>query len=180
MVFLKGHHISSIVHHKENLKLANLDVSPTSIWSLSVSLFRCDDLLASSADPSKFPIPNSSAASLIVSLLWEVICFFVPPHVRMYAKEGTGTRFASWLLGQPALALVPVEGLKGLGGAQLPAKNTGNSTSDPTQSQLTASLADSLKIGIKAMHTMANDEAGRFFHRNYNYGYPEVGTALSS
>ena len=179
MVFLKGHHISSVVHlYEDNMKLANLDVSLTSIWSLLVSLLRCDDLLASSADPSKFP--NSSAASLTISLLWEIIYFFVPLHVKMYAKEGTGTRFASWLLGQPALALVPMKGLKGLSGAQPPAKNTGNSSSDPAQSQLTASLADNLKIGIKAMHSMANDEARRLFHRNYNYGYPEVGTALSS
>jgi len=149
------HHISSVFHlHKEHIKLPNLDVSLRSIWSLSVSLFR-------------------SAASLIVSLLWETICFFVPHHVKMYAEEGTGTRFASWLLGQPVLSLVPVKGLKGLSGAQPPTKNAGNSTSDPTQSQLTVSLADNLKIGIKAMHSMANDEARRLFHRKYNYGYPE-------
>ena len=180
MVFLKAHYVSSVVHlYEENIKLANLDVSLTSIWSLLVSLFRCDDLLASSADPSQ--LPNSSAASLIVSLLWEIICFFVPLDLKTYAKEGTGARFASWLLGQPVLALVPMKGLKGLSGAQPPAKNMGDTTSDPTQSQFTASLADNLKIGIKAMHTMANDEARRLFHRkSLNYGYPEVRMALSS
>ena len=56
MVFLKAHYISSVVHlYEENIKLANLDVSLASIWSLLVSLFRCDNLLASSADPSQFP-----------------------------------------------------------------------------------------------------------------------------
>jgi len=84
-------------------------------------------------------------------------------------------------LGQPALALVPVKGLKGLSGAQPPTKNMGNTTSDPTQSQISAPLADNLKIGIRAMHTMANDEAKRLFHRKpLNYGYPEVRTALLS
>jgi len=98
--------------------------------------------------------------------------------VKTYAKEGAGTRFASWFSGQPALALVPVKGLKGLGVAQPRAKNMGNTTSDPTQLQLTASLADNLKVGIKAMHTMVNDEARRLFHLNYSYR--EVPTALSS
>lgn len=54
---LKRHHISSVVpYYEKGMKLANLDVSATSIWNLTVSLFRCDDdMLASSADPSKFP-----------------------------------------------------------------------------------------------------------------------------
>jgi len=74
-----------------------------------------------------------------------------------------------------------VKGLKGLSGAQPPAKNMGNTTSDPTQSQFSAPLADNVKIGIKAMHSMANDEARRLFHRRpLNYGYPEVRTAVSS
>jgi len=51
MAFLKGHHISSVVHlYEEVIKRAGLDVSLTSIWSLFVSLFRCDDLLSSSPD----------------------------------------------------------------------------------------------------------------------------------
>jgi hypothetical protein len=103
-------------------------------------------------------IPNSSAASLIVSLLWEVIRFSVPPDVKTYAKNGSRTRFASWLSGQPALALVPVKGLKGL---SFLAKNMDTSTSDAPQSQLTALLADNLRAGFKAMYTVVNDEARR-------------------
>jgi len=147
------HHISSVVHlYEEGIKVAGLDVSLTSIWSLLVSLFR-------------------SAASLIVSLLWDIICFSIPLDVKTYAKKGTGTRFASWLSVQPDLALVPVKGLKGLGIAQPRAKNMGNTTSDP-------SLTDNLKVGIMAMHTVVNDDARRLFHLNYSYC--EVLTALSS
>ena len=115
----------------------------------------------------------------MVSLLWEITCYFTPLDVKTYAKEGT--RFASWLLDQPALALVSVKGLKGLSDAKPPAKNMGSTTNDATRSQLTASLADALKVGIKAMHAMANDEARQLFHRKpLNYNYPEVCTALSS
>jgi hypothetical protein len=47
MTFLKEHCISSAV--EESIKPADLDESLTFIWSLLVSLSRCDGLLSSSS-----------------------------------------------------------------------------------------------------------------------------------
>jgi hypothetical protein len=141
-----------------------------SIRSLLVLFVRFDNRYL---DPQVHLTPHRFAASLIVSLLWEIFVCSLPVDVNTCAEDKTDVRFGLRFAGQPFSIHVPVKVPQGLSGAQM--NNTGNATREPAPSQPVASLPDDLKDGTRPMRTVVYDEARQLSRRkNSRYDGPEV------